>query len=187
LASAPEARLGSDMSRIRHWVWPGLMFGLAGPACTLVSGWSDLQGVPTSGTDGGRRDGAANPNDETGAPPTSADGGAEADATSTAPKEKCAGVECGAGQICCFTAGVGRDCRLPSACDQADNAFILNCQSKAGCASGDCCLDYTTFVATCRPECGPGTVVLCDPEKPQCPTGQQCTRNVATAQLKGCQ
>jgi hypothetical protein len=167
------------MSRIRRWAWPGLMFGLAGPACTLASGWSDLQGVPPS-TDGGRRDSGATPSDETGSPIDAADGDAR-----TVPKEKCAGVDCGAGEICCYTAGVGHACKAPSACNQDDSAFILNCQTKAGCASGDCCLDLTTYIASCTPECRPGSIALCDPAKPECPKQQQCTRDFI--KLKACQ
>jgi hypothetical protein len=144
---------------------------LAAPfGCTVISGWSDLQGgerpPAPSGADAASRDARA------------ADGGGQPPSQDAAPTV-ITGIHCGAercadGEICCWNAGA-LACSSTTGCDD----IVLACTTRSDCSPGqECCLDETFVAAQCRPACGGGagtSAPLCSPREPaDCATGTSC-------------
>ena len=172
-----------------------LIAGLALPACSLVSGWSDLQGGAARTSDAGKRleDGAVDLQDAPTLDGPGAEGAAIPDAPGTdaaTPPE--AGVSCGSavcvgGQGCCVDMGrPSRACTTMQACPASSNAFLL-CNDSHQCADRSpalplCCLDDATFRSTCVAGCGPATgTILCRMSDPSpCASPAICTQGFIT-------
>jgi hypothetical protein len=144
-------------------------------ACSLVSGWSDLQG----GATGGRKDGGA----ADGAGSTDASIPGEAGDDASAPS----GVRCGAGRCnapegCCYPPpgfGGTAGCTDVGTCLGTNGAF-LTCDGRASCpgAAPACCFDFGSFTAQCAAACIAGDETICNPsDVPACASGA-CTRTV---------
>jgi hypothetical protein len=134
-----------------------LVLPLASAACTVLSGWSDLQGGARDGGDAGALDAGA------------VDGRAALDsgscANACAPAACCRGLG-GTATTCEQTCGSG--------------AVTLSCVDEKDCAGAHCCQELQTsapagYVARCALSCSSGAQMLCDPLDPgACPGGTTC-------------
>ena len=155
-------------------------------ACSVVSGWQDLQGGTRkpSGPSGSSGEGG----------PSREDGGSSGDTgVDAAPAT---GVTCGAVRCtttdegCCHNPEGTTQCSSQTAC--ADNGGEwLTCTSPARCptAAPICCYQLAAQTSSCLAGCGIALgAPLCDPTEPSpCPGGQACTKSVPGAQsLRSC-
>ncbi len=159
-------------------------------ACTLVSGWSDLQNGPVdSGKPPANEDASTNDRDT----PTSDSSTTPAD-DSSAPAE---GVPCGAQTCkgtngCCVSiATATRSCTDRATCNPVPTRRFLLCAHSGQCPSDkpQCCLGFDRWDATCQNGCGPGEAILCDPAQvaKHCQPGEACLEYSATPDLYTCQ
>lgn len=137
------------------------------PACTLFSGWSDLQNGEADATTS-REDVSSTPRDSTvGSPEASPRDGAP-----DPPSEiDCGGVRCSNDAPCCVSA-TGRACS--SSCDTR-SLVLAECASNRDCAAVAgrpfCCVHNLSNVTSCVASCGsPTDLMLCDPTGTDCPT-----------------
>jgi len=174
-----------------------LVLGLA--ACTVVSGWSDLQkgdqdrqnnedggasSSGTSGTSGGTSGGTSS---------GSTSGGTSGGMTPPSNEIACGGRRCGAGLACCSLAGIEHDCVSSKAMCQSGATFI-ECRSPADCAGQPgkpiCCWDLGIEdssgdpSATCSASCaGTERYPICDRSIPrQCPANTTCRSATGSSQ-----
>jgi hypothetical protein len=154
----------------------GALISLAS-ACSVFSGWDDLQDGETGDAGNtGRRDGATG--DE--GPP--ADARVEDDAFSFDKGVQCGEVTCAFNMGCCALSKTQKHCSDPATCE-AEQGVFLRCTSRAGCSlTGlDCCLGADQpLQSSCTAACPEqNKVMLCDPSEPlPCSTGV-CTQNLA--------
>ena len=145
-------------------------------ACSVFSGWSDLQDGETGGDAGtGRRDGA------TGDDGSPADARVEFDAFSFDNGASCGATTCKRSMGCCAFSKTVKRCTDSFTCEDEQGVF-LECTSRASCSlSGlDCCLgSELPLEATCTAACPEqNKVMLCDPAEPNpCSTGS-CNKMV---------
>jgi hypothetical protein len=141
--------------------------------CSLVSGWSDLQG---GAADGGARDARVDA--------ARASDAAATDASASAVR--CGAARCTGELVCCDTSAGTLACSTRALCD----GIILSCTERAGCAANEvCCLDTSGFVAACSATCplSAGASALCIPDNPSgCFPGQSCV-SISATQLSECQ
>ena len=158
---------------------PLLVIAIAGAmvvsasACSLVSGWSDLQGGQKG--DGGRAGDAGSS--------TPLDGGSSGDArvdgSTGVTNVACAATRCPAGVGCCVDADNASQCGAQAACPNPTT--FLACSSAATCPTTApvCCLQMpgtaSVTVATCNAGCGDTAYELCNPaEATPCSFGKKC-------------
>jgi hypothetical protein len=140
---------------------------LACGACSLVSGWSDLQG--------GR------PSDDK--PPTKDSGSSnEASpfdgATSSGGDVSCGAAKCPPPLGCCAGFDGNLACTTRESCDVNSGDRFLTCTSGATCPATAplCCYDFAFEGSACLAGCAAGLQIMCDPSKSSaCPAGQTCT------------
>jgi hypothetical protein len=157
----------------------GAFVSFAAPACSLVSGWSDLQGGQRVAVrDGGGVNDGASGDGATDVPP----------GPGTEPHDQpvtCGAASCPAGEGCCLDFGGGEQCSSITACrGNTDNSF-LSCTSASACSAGApvCCYDFSTLSTTCRAGCGPGNYELCNAAEPKpCTSGTSCTATLPGTQ-----
>lgn len=156
-------------------------------ACSVVSGWQDLQGGTRKPSGSSGSSGEGGPSREDGG--SSGDTGVDAVAPVT-------GVTCGAARCtksnegCCHNFDGTKQCSSQTTC--ADNGGEwLTCTSPAQCptAAPICCYQLAAQTSSCLAGCGFAVgAPLCDPTEPSpCPGGQACTKSVPGAQsLRSC-
>jgi hypothetical protein len=173
-----------DRGRRRGWLGHlrvAAPVALLTSACSLVSGWSDLQTetgrsqTPRDAATDSRLPPIVTPGDDGGAPTT--------DVGPTARGIDCGGMICPAGSGCCDD-GDTRRCRDEVSCDEEQGGTWVTCDSQAFCAGqarSICCYHDGRDVLTCEATCEGGlTNPICGPGEP-CPNGQQCLPGVVGA------
>ena len=162
-----------------------LIAGLALPACSLVSGWSDLQGGATRTGDAGKRleDGAPDLKDAPALDGPVAEGAAAPDADAAPTVEtgvSCGSTVCAGGQGCCVDISRStRACTTMQACPASTHAFLL-CNDSRQCADRSpalpmCCLDDATFRSACAAGCVAGAVLCRISDVNPCAAPAMCT------------
>lgn len=150
--------------------------------CTVVSGWSDLEGGkrPDASVDGGAgsegddADGASARDAGNGDDAATHDSGGSPSGTATS----CNGVACPRSEGCCVPfAARGGSCTTQSACSPSSGMAFLACTSSAACAragAGTVCCLTNNLLAVCQSTCASGEV-LCDPSSTaDCTGGTTC-------------
>ena len=140
-------------------------------ACSVFSGWSDLQegsrvdaGTGLGVVDSGGRDGSSSLGD------------ARIEGGDLPPDGvPCGASRCAEGDGCCTFSSTQKQCSSASTC-RNDQGLFLECTSRASCsfAGLDCCLSSEQpFEAICTTACPEqGKAILCDPTEPApCSTG----------------
>jgi len=147
-------------------------------ACTLASGWSDLQGGASEGGVG------KPPKNEAGL--TEPDGDKSDTSVPGNDGSVTDGVPCGAqtcrGQIgCCVSlAQQTKSCMDRATCNPGATRYFLLCAHGGQCPSDrpNCCLHYGAdrWDGTCQNGCAAGDEVLCDRTQgtKHCMAGEQC-------------
>jgi hypothetical protein len=132
------------------------------PACSVASGWSDLQGG-TKTTTPSSKDAGGTPVDDAGGPQSKA--------------IRCGTAECTGDLICCYLGS--RSCS-PAATCEANQGIPMSCTEKSNCGAGEvCCLDSSALTASCKKSeaCAitDGYETLCIPDRADdCFPGQTC-------------
>jgi hypothetical protein len=177
------------MARVSTWPVAAIVAGaivFTASACSLVSGWSDLQGGGAGqGKDAAPRDGAANDGSSSGDPGD--------DGSVPGAGVRCGNTRCSGAQGCCFPppggGGNGAFCTSEATCQAMTGAFML-CDGRGSCsgATPECCFDFGDFRGQCSATCGPGVETVCNPmDVPACTTGA-CTDTVpGYGQIPSCQ
>jgi hypothetical protein len=145
-----------------------LVSGVA--ACSVVDGWSDLQG--------GRAPGDARAKD---AQLGEEDGGGFADGNVGPTPPLCGAASCAQGEGCCISLSNGaKQCTSQQVCLDRDDLF-LGCTARSSCSSSAplCCFDYTDEQSSCLARCGPGQQELCSTADPRPCTSGACTSSLA--------
>lgn len=158
------------------------------PACSIASGWSDLQGGTKTTSTPNSKD-AGGSGDDT----SDVDAASDAASEAAAPPRKlrCGSVVCTGDLVCCETDKLA--CSPASNCTTANGGIALSCTEKSNCAAGEvCCLDTSGLEANCQtPENCPsvsGAVALCLPDRAaeDCFPGESC-KQLGSSLLYGCQ
>jgi hypothetical protein len=143
-------------------------------ACTVFSGWGDLQGGTRNSDGGSAAPDASKPANDAATTP---DVGAPTETGS--PEASVQGVTCGASycslgsQGCCVQGGGAGTCENATQCATA--GFFLACDSSGQCGAGRvCCFDVgLSNGASCVTSCT--STVLCSPQSPSdCTPPKQC-------------
>jgi hypothetical protein len=146
-------------------------------ACTLVSGWSDLQDGADRGTDA-----SADRSDAGGMEDASAHGDAEA-GTATRPALACGATACEDPNTGCCAFAVEATC-MPSRDGCKDGLTWITCDGPASCTDPNepiCCNDVFADLVHCVAVCDkPEQFVVCDPKAPVCPQGKSCSDTSAS-------
>jgi hypothetical protein len=142
----------------------------SGAACSLVSGWSDLQ---DERPDAGRGRADAEEDDDSGAAAFDASK-RDRDLPPATSDVACGAQTCTGGEGCCVQFGSAqRSCTVGADCAPGAGGAWLACNNGTSCPSSapSCCLDFLVGAALCQNGCGPGAKVLCDPNSAvsQCP------------------
>jgi hypothetical protein len=180
------------------------LIGSAGLACTVVSGWSDLQngahadaaapsdgGTPPTTHDAGADATGVVPGGDSSVPAADSgasggDGASPADASSVPLTVACGSTRCAIGEGCCTSilgssatcAAAGQTCMPPST--------LATCSDSAQCVvslghAAQCCEETSNHVpsVSCRAACTATGFVVCDPTfaMPGCDAGQTCKLN----------
>lgn len=149
-------------------------------ACSLVSGWSDLQ------TDNGKssRD-ASDDQPAVRTPPSGDDEDATAtpDTGTTIPSSSvdCSGTACSTTTGCCDD-GDTRRCQTETQCGDNGGTWI-QCDSQATCAAEGkvCCYHQTRDTVTCQARCDTAIEVRICTRGERCPNGTPCVPGTAGA------
>jgi hypothetical protein len=152
----------------------GAIAALAMAACTLLSGWRDLQdGQPPGegGEDAAGPDGSDGPDVSEGSDVSE---GFDACGLLT---PTCGDASCQNGNVCCVPVGVGAQSASCGAGCSAGAEDTFFCTSSAQCAAScgqtvPCCFSDT--VASCQSSCGDAMRMLCTPNMFDCPSGTRC-------------
>ena len=175
------------MGRLRRVVMPIAIAG-AFCACSLVSGWSDLQGGRTLRA----------PDAATGSDSSTSGGDAGADGPVSKPDSGlidivCGSAHCPSGQGCCLDAvnGTGaKQCTTPETCETQENEFLA-CTRASSCPATApvCCYDFGGDGSLCLAGCGVGQYELCDTaDRKPCSGTKQCTQKLpGTTDIPVCQ
>jgi len=141
---------------------------LVASGCTLVSGWSDLQGGRKTGTGTGTEDAGEEPSDA-GFDVMSVLDGAFGDGIA------CGIVSCPGSRICCVDSNV-KTCTTEARCD----GIALGCAQRSDCPAGQLCCLQATFRTSCSASCG-GALPLCVVGSPGgCDVGETCKTEPST-------
>lgn len=155
----------------------GMLVAGCAAACTVLSGWSDLQDGPAPSRDAGG-------GGELDAGTAGSDGGGGGTAV------LCAAHHCSAGQGCCAYYDGGGKCSSSTACDPG-TALWVACTERRDCDGGVgavCCLRSESGIARCAAACAAGELQLCAPRDDQaCPSGTTCGSIGAPPALSVCQ
>ena len=160
----------------------GVIF--AGPACSLVDGWSDLQGgkrASDTRDGGGVKDGSTS---------MDANAGADSSVVTGIQNVTCNGVLCPAGMGCCVGLTGSLQCTAQAACTGQGSEF-LGCSGPASCSATApvCCFSYDKETSSCLAGCGAGDEELCVAgDNKTCTGGKACTDTLAgLSNIPACQ
>ena len=148
-------------------------------ACSLVSGWSDLQGGRDD--DGGdatveSSSGSSGSSGASGTSGTSGTSGATDDASTTA--YPCGATRCGPAPAigCCVTNGAAPQCADLAQCKSA-GGFWIGCDRSSACtgpAATACCWNLATNSSRCMSQCANADVAICHPDEGDCKAPKLC-------------
>lgn len=150
---------------------------------TLVAG--ALVGCGSSFTSTGPGDSGPSP-DAAGGKDAGEGGQATGDA-GHGPVITCGGTQCAlATETCCVNPDTTTTaCELGMTCSSS-NDVAVHCESRADCPAGqNCCLDMqgNNPTTSCQAGCRSGTQPLCNPQRPTCAGGQQCSGDLGGVHL----
>jgi hypothetical protein len=169
-----------------------LASGVAG--CSLVSGWSDLEGgssgtkdsgskgdaSTSSGSGGGSGGSSGTSGGSSGGGSGGSSGGGEVDAGASESGSgggiTCNGASCVVGDGCCYTPGniVAPRCTTQQQCNFGGVfAACTDSRDCSGQAAQTCCL-HGGNGASCSATCDAPDLVMCDPKNPSCGAGRAC-------------
>jgi len=151
-----------------------LPVGILTSACSLVSGWSDLQ--TETGRSQARRDAATDDRPPIPTPPDDAGGQSAADVAPPQRGVDCNGTICPAGTGCCDD-GTIRSCLTEDSCVNEQGGTWVTCDSQdfcAGQAKSICCYHLTRDAVTCEATCGDTFQDRICRAGERCPDGQAC-------------
>lgn len=150
-------------------------------ACTLVSGWSDLQGGPREDDGGARRDGTAS--SSSGSTGTSGANGSSGSSGNTEDDASTAAYVCGSAPCappatgCCVEDGTKPECKDLASCVSA-GGFWIACDRTSACSdipgASVCCWDLTVNAARCKSQCGTADIPICHPDEGDCKAPSRC-------------
>ncbi len=151
-------------------------------ACTIVSGWSDLQSGPR---DGGAED-RSTPGSDGSSGSTDTDGSSETDGSSSPDDagrdSSTKGYDCGATTCAGPTMGCCVDdfedttkCTTPAQCG-VGTGFWIGCDRTSACADfgGACCWDVQTDSSRCMNGCKRDQIPICHPDEGDCKAPKTC-------------
>lgn len=152
------------MSRRSRVLVLGWLFAPLLGACSVFSGWSDLQGGELESEDGGSSTDAGSSAEDSGRRDASR---GDALPSPDVDGDPCAEAVCNGSSGCCVQ-GNARACTTEDECT-GNGGFFLRCRTSAECGAGSsCCLALGELMAQCAPSCELGDYVLCDPAGNDC-------------------
>jgi hypothetical protein len=156
--------------------------GFAASACSIASGWGDLQG-------GDRKvDAGAAPDAEADGQ-IAAESGAFSGEAGLGPT--CGAARCSSEQSCCVNFNAqGVSCVNGASCPSG--GAPLRCSNERDCPLDNdghdqlCCFRQPLGGSSCARRCDPADLILCDPSGDACPDGRSCEPDTITSGLFSC-
>jgi hypothetical protein len=183
------------MTRLtRSWLL-ALALAASASACSLISGWADLQnGSKTVAADAGKDVELGTTRDDGGGPleersDAATDGGGDASPPPPALRVSCGLTTCSGTDGCCDPDPGFLQCMTRTRCLTDLGGVWFTCDRPSACANQPdkkiCCYDSATAVATCESACSSATTSpVCDITNDVACSRTRCSN--VTANLRAC-